>query len=321
MAVKTLETGEAPKILIKNVGNNLQINGWNRPEVMLTSKTEDAALKMQDEIIQVVCPNNCELRVPHKSSLEIGSIGNNARIRLVDGTIALKAVGNSLLLQDVGETTLNAVGNKLSASRVRGDLKIGQIGANAMIAEVTGQVALEAVNGKLNLSKVGGGVNATVGGKALVELSPVSWQAYEINVSGALHCIVPADVDARFDIHCGRERIRISQPDGTETIRSREHTFTLGSGEGTVRLSAGGRVDLTVTDGQPGEDHGLDFEIEKTFARARESLEQRSRTSSPSKRTGKSVSDEEQLMILQMLQNGQISAEQADQLLAALEGS
>ena len=50
MAKKTLETSEAPQVIIEHVGSDLQVKGWDRAEVLVKSSSDnDIALEEQED--------------------------------------------------------------------------------------------------------------------------------------------------------------------------------------------------------------------------------------------------------------------------------
>ncbi len=280
MAKKILETSEVPQIVVENVGNDLQVKGWDRAEILVKSSSDnDIVLEERNGVVVVSCPNDCVLYVPQKADVKVEKVGSNARFRSIDGAVVVGKVGTDLLLrdvgeaqvgivgtdfsarrvrqkmfvekvgssalvQDVGDTNLEFVGSGVIAKRVRGDLKVEKAGSNIMIRDVDGQVSLDAVGGNLHLSDISGGISAEIGGSASVDFSPVSWQTYTIQAAGSIRCNIPADSNVRFDIECGSQRICIKTPKGAETVKEKSHTLKMGDGGAPVKLTAGGGVDI-----------------------------------------------------------------------------
>jgi hypothetical protein len=280
MAKKTLETGETPQVIVENVGNDLQVKGWDRTEILVKSSSDnDIVLEEREDKIVISCPSDCVLYIPQKASLEVKKVGSDARFRSVDGEItigkigtdlllrdvgsaqvdtigsdfsarrvrnelSIKKVGSSALVQDAGSTHLELVGNQLITKRVRGDLKVTQVGSSAIVQDIDGQVTFDNIGGTLHLREVSGGISTKSGGATTVDFSPVSWQAYAIQAAGNIRCHVPADTNAEFEINCNAHRIRIKTSEGTETIKENTHTLTMGDGGAPVKLIAGGGVDI-----------------------------------------------------------------------------
>jgi hypothetical protein len=296
MAKKTLETSDAPQVVVENVGSDLQVKGWDRNEILVKSSSDnDIVLEEREDGVFVACHNDCVLYVPQKASVEVRSVGSGARFRSVDGAViiekvgsdlslrdvgsaqvgiigtdmsarrvreelSVKKVGSSALVKDVGATNLEFVGNQLIAKSVRGDLQVDKVGSNMVAHDIDGQANFDDVGGNLHLRDVSGGISAVVGGAATVDFSPVSWQAYDIKAGSKIRCNVPADANVQFDIECGAQSIRIKGPQGSETIKEKTYTYTMGEGSAPVKLTTGGGVEI-VSQGS-GMDDVENFEID-----------------------------------------------------------
>jgi len=143
-------------------------------------------------------------------------------------------------------------------------LKVNRVGSNVVARDVDGQATLNTVGGNLHLREVSGGITTEVGGNATVDFSPVPWQAYAITAADSVRCNIPADANAHFEIECGAQRIRIKNADGTETIKEKTYTYTVGDGGSAVKLVAGGNVEI-VSQGsglEDLEDFEIDFGVE-----------------------------------------------------------
>jgi hypothetical protein len=280
MAKKTLETSEAPQVIVENVGTDLQVKGWDRFEILVKSSSDnDIVLEEREAGIYVSCPNDCVLYVPQKASVEVKQVGSNARFRSIDGAVvigtvgtdlslrdvgsaqaeivgtdlgvrrvrdalAVKKVGSSAFVQDVGEVNLGVVGSQLVAKRVRGDLQVENVGSSVVVRELAGQVNFSNIGGSLHLRDVSGGINAELSGSATLDFAPVTWQAYAIKAAGSIRCNIPADANVEFEIESGSQRIRIKNAEGSETIKESSHTLILGDGGAPVKLVAGSSVEI-----------------------------------------------------------------------------
>lgn len=285
MANKTIETNDAPHVQVQKVGSDLQIKGWDRPEVLIKSSSDNnLVLEEKDGVIIASSPIECVLYVPHNATIEVNRTGSNARIRSVFGRTEIKSIGSDLavrdigplsvekvgsdfsgkringelniekigssaVLGDVGAVRLGTLGNQLLAKRVRGDLKVDEkVGGNAVLRDVDGQVMLGVVGGSLHLREISGGISAEVGGSVSAEFSPVSWQAYAIDSGGDIRCYLPGETNATIEILSGSQDIRIKTPSQSEKIKEGNYTLTLGEGAASVKLTAGSSVDIRTRD-------------------------------------------------------------------------
>jgi hypothetical protein len=187
-------------------------------------------------------------------------VGTDLSARRVRNLLSADKVGSSASVQDIGEVKFEFVGSQLIAKRVRGDLVIEKVGSNVVVQDIDGQVRFDHIGGSLHLREISGGLTAELGGTATIDFSPVSWQAYDVQAGGGIRCNVPADANARFEIDCAAQRIRIKNAEGAEVIKERHHTCTMGDGAAPVKLTAGGNISI-VSQGSGMED-AMDFEVD-----------------------------------------------------------
>jgi hypothetical protein len=249
-----------------------------------SSSDNNLELEEVDGVVNVSSPSDCVLYVPHDANLEVIKSSRNARIRSVFGSISIKNIGTNLAVRDVGPIHVEKVGTDFSARRVNGDMmveKVGssatvvdvghvkfgtigsqlvskrirgdlivedRVGGNAVVRDVDGQVMISSVGGNLHLREVSGGITVDVRGNATVEFSPVSWQAYGVDSGGKIRSNIPAEANATFEILSGARDIRIKTPEISEKIKEGNYVLTLGEGAASVKLNAGGSVDITTRD-------------------------------------------------------------------------
>jgi hypothetical protein len=244
MVKKSIPTTETPKVVILQVGGNLNLKGWDQNEVRFSANTEDGQIEDLDQEIRVNCSGNCLLRVPHKAIIEIQQVGRQLLVKALNGELIVGNVGANILLKDVAATQIENVGGKLSAKRVSGDLQVESVGGSAIVQEVDGQFSAKAIGGSLHLQQGSGGISARVNGDAVLRFSPVSWQAYAVDAGGRIRCQLPEDVSAMINIVSGAQKIEVKRTDEIEIIRVGEHVLALGDGEATINLSAGSKVTI-----------------------------------------------------------------------------
>ena len=265
MAQKTLETHAQPQIVVEHIGNELSVKGWDRPQVLARSSSDnDILLEERDNRIVVRAAADCVLYVPAKATLAVHQVGTHARFKALGGDLTIGQVGADLILRDVSACQVEKALADLSAKRVRGDLLVKHIGGNAIIRDVDGQFSADGIGGQLHLRDVSGGITVEVGGNASIDFSPVPWQGYAIQAGGNIRCRVPGDANVNFEIINGAQDIRIKTPDRSEKLNEGEYTFTLGEGGAQVKLAAGGsvRVLASATTWEATEHIDVDFGAE-----------------------------------------------------------
>ncbi|OQY30240.1 MAG: hypothetical protein B6243_10625 [Anaerolineaceae bacterium 4572_5.2] len=236
MTKKNIELAENTRVVIKNVGGDLVLKGWNRAELRLRDCVEEDNVQQEDNTIFLNCSGDGVVELPHDVPVEIGNVGGDASVRGLDNTLTLNNVGADLSLRDVGATTVDTVGGDFSARRLRNALEVNSVGGDCVVREVNGQFSAQqigadlvvkgvqgdmlvenvggdcvahdlsgqfsakSVGGDLHLNDVIGGIEATVGGDAVIIFFPVSWQAYSIQAGGAIYARIPEDTSAEFEL-------------------------------------------------------------------------------------------------------------------------
>jgi hypothetical protein len=158
-------------------------------------------------------------------------------------------------------------------------LKVAEhIGGNAVVRDVDGLLDIKSIGGSLHLREVSGDIIADVGGNATLEFSPVSWQNYSIHSGGNVRTHVPGDANATFEILSGARDIQIKTTDISEKLKQGTYTLTLGEGAASVKITAGGGVNITTReiDWEGVQDFEIDFG-EEISSMAEEIAEQATR--------------------------------------------
>ena len=273
MVQKSLELGPAPEIFVEQVAGDLHIKGWKRSEALLKTTCENKIVfELSDKALKISCPEDCILYAPHDSKLNIQQVGKHVRLQALEGVTKIHTVGGGLTLRDVGATNVENVGAEFSAKRVRGDLRVGTIGGGARVRDIDGQFAAASIGGNLRLSDVSGGVTAVARGSARIEISPVPWQAYNITAGGNLRCHAPEDLNAEIAFSSGAQKIQLSFPNRSETVREGLYTAEFGEGGTSIQFNAGGKIELGGLDSDWDNDDSFDIHLEGDFSRMAESI-------------------------------------------------
>ena len=80
MAKKTLETSDAPQVVVENVGSDLQVKGWDRNEILVKSSSDnDIVLEEREDGVFVACRLDARLigrvRAGHGIEADAGQAG------------------------------------------------------------------------------------------------------------------------------------------------------------------------------------------------------------------------------------------------------
>jgi len=239
----SLPTVPAPRIVLADIRGNLQVKGWDRPEVYVrTSSSETPTLEALDDAIQVKCQTDCTVRLPQEANVRLEIAHGNARFKLLENTLVVEQVKGNLALQNIGPASVKIVKGNLLAKQIQGDLSVEEVAGNAMVRDVLGNCVLAQVTGNLDLREMEGSVQALANGNLRLRLSLLLGESYTLEAKGNLSCKVPDDADLEVNLHSASRKIRFALPAGKQSIQAEEHRITLGDGSTPMQLTASGNL-------------------------------------------------------------------------------
>lgn len=352
----TISAGRTPKIMIEFIGGDLSLVGWDGEDILLKGNDEEMQFNQNGETVTVSCEDDLSLRVPKSASILVKKIAGDASIRGVMGGIEVGEIEGDLSIRDVNSAAIGTLHSDFSLRGAKGNLSIKKAHSDVSIREVDGNVSLESVADDLALRDVRGNVNANVGEDVVLYLNPKAGNTYSVHAGDDILLVMPPTANAILTLNADSIDIEWKGVKNDEDVTSR--VITLGDGSSIVNLVAGGdiRVSNQPNAGETAEDFGnfagigMDWSgfgerISRQVSRAAKQVEEATRRMDQKmSRRGPKVnvnmgrwnwdvspkgvpmpskpqaSDEERMAILKMLQEKKITAEDAEKLLAALEG-
>jgi hypothetical protein len=263
MEEQSVNTSGAPEVIIGEVGGSLTVKGWEETEVRARSESGGLNFHEEQDTVNVSCSGDLSLRVPSGSSVKIGTVGGDARVKLIEDPLSIELVRGGLTLRSVGPVQLGTVQGDLLAREVAGNLRIERVGGSLTARQIDGAFEVERTGGDLALREVDGPIQATAGGTARLRLDIVPDEGCKVSAGGDIHFRLPAEVNAAFRLSSGAQTLVLDLPDQRATLRQGEHSLTLGEGGAEISLSAGGVINLTAREDAPGPaDFHFEFEGE-----------------------------------------------------------
>ena len=267
MGQKSVSTGLTPKVLIQAVHGDLQVKGWDRPEVLLrTSAEEQGLLEQEGDSVRIRCHGDCVIRLPHEAAIETESVDGNAFFKLLKGRLSIERVAGSLDLRNIESAQLNTIQGNLLAKGATGDLVVEQVGGNAIARDIQGHCTLKQIGGNLDLSDGEQDIESTAGGNVRVRLCLLGGQNYHIRAGGNLHCQVPEEASLRADLSSSARRIQLKLPEGKSTLAEGSHSLTLAGGQAAMVLAAKGGILFVCQEADWGNADDIQEEIDEVFA-------------------------------------------------------
>ena len=127
MSRRVIETGPAPDILIEKILGDLQVRGWESPQVSVNGDPDEMDLQQQDGNIRLSCRGDCDLYVPQGAVLTIGSVHGDASLKLLSDLLTIDQVLGDLDLRSIAAVKINMVHGDLAAKNISHDLIIQQV--------------------------------------------------------------------------------------------------------------------------------------------------------------------------------------------------
>ncbi len=265
MSQKSVNTSLAPEVTIEAVTGDLQVKGWEEPQVSVRADSDNGLLLEADgDAVRLSCQGSCIVRLPQGATLQVGTVNGNARFKLLEDPLTIQKVMGTLTLRNVVDASIQSVHGGLYAKRVAGELHIDEVLGSAYARAVEGNCRLERVGGNLDVRDVDGELSVTAGGNGRVRLRQINGDDFQVSVGGSLNCRVSEAVNLQVSLTSAAGSIRVKVPGQSAVIQENNYALTLGSGASRMALSAGGAIFFTSQeadwgDGDDDEDAGDDF--------------------------------------------------------------
>jgi hypothetical protein len=265
MDKQTISTSLAPEIVIEAVMGNLQVKGWDRPEVSVRANPDDLSLKEQDDVVHISCRGNCTLSLPQGATLRVDKVHGEARFKQLEDQLSIGEALGPVTLRHVAETTIQSCHGDLFAKYITGDLRAERVLGNAYIREVQGSCGIEDIAGNLDLRSVESNIQVAARGNARVRLPYLGGMTYQIEAHGNAHVRIPAGSNLALHLECGSGNLTLRLPDQPKQLQTKRMDLVLGSGEAEMTISARGNLYLAHEDADEDE-RGMGYEFGEEFS-------------------------------------------------------
>ncbi|HET7011519.1 MAG TPA: hypothetical protein VFI11_12160 [Anaerolineales bacterium] len=340
------EVGPHPRVHITSIDGDLRVSG--RPGTRLEAQAGSRGgllVQARGNGVEVTCRSGCLLFLPEDSTLEVERVSGDARLADLAGELRLGDIAGDLSLRHVGATHVEHVSGDLAVRRLVSGLRVAIVDGSARMEQVTGPVHIDQVAGDLRAIHLEGGLQVHARGDAMLEWLPPAGSSSSVRAEGDVVCRFLTSASARVTGRAQGDLRMMGERSAGES------TVTLGGGEATVEISAGGdvlvthggteftaglaeeissQVEATLADVEAGLEgmdlsaYGLEAQdlrqkVHRAISRALRRARQGSPETAEEETVGAEPTDDERLAILRMLEDGKISVEQAESLLRALE--
>jgi SHOCT-like domain len=344
------------------VGGDVNVRGIGGPDTIVESDGPDhKVLQIKDSLSIGSSGGDCTCRMPQGAKIAFENVGGDMHVKDIYGAIQLSRLGGDFSSRRTCGMSVGSVGGCCDMRGVNGDLTLTSAGCDAVIQECSGMVRVEDIGGDCVIRDIPAGFEiGQVGGDLEISTAVQPGAQCRAHAQGDLGIELPPESSVRLIFPAGTE---LSLADGLAAYTEGDQMIvTLGSGEATIELSAGGDVTVRLDDGQRRgaarnfDDYmmnvsaqidahlrGLEdlddlpervrFGVERRINAAMRQVQSAQREArraadaarkdawGPSQwQDGESSSEAERMAILKMLEEGKITVQDAQKLLAALEG-
>jgi hypothetical protein len=237
-----IATGPTPTLIIDEIEGELQIVGWDRPELHAQGpRAGEIAYNEESRDVELSARRNCMLQTPLQSSLRARQIEGHASLNLLLGAVEIDKVEGNFSSNSTGPLKIGDVNGNLSVRSVAGSFSAESIDGNARVTQVAGNLYLSAVNGNLNVSEIVGNVQANADGNADLSLNLAEGQHVQVTADGNINCRIQPDAGVVVRLKA-EGSIRVKNLG--EQRRSEDDCleFVLGNGGAVLDLNADGDI-------------------------------------------------------------------------------
>jgi hypothetical protein len=242
MSQQTYPTSLAPEVIIETIQGNLQLKGWDRPEVSVKAQPDDLSLEEQDDVLHLSCQGNCVVKLPTGAAVQVGKVQGEARFKYLDDALQIDQVAGNLTLRNLAEVQIKSVDGALYARNIAGDLSAESVSGDVSARNIQGCCRLPKVTGNLDLRGVEDSLEAGCRGNARLRLYSLNGESYSLEANGNLSVEIPPDANLDVKLHSAGESIRLRLAGQNQNLSTSSHELTLGDGGAVLQLVAGGSI-------------------------------------------------------------------------------
>ena len=231
---KTIDTSDAPELVIECKNNDLKLHGQDEHSVVVESDDEQVKVIITGNRIVISANAETEIHAPHATIVHMTDVGD-LKIYEISGGIDVGNIGGDLRGEDVGAITIQNVGGDCDLEDVNGPVRISSVSGDCKLEGVTDSINIGAVGGDLKAEDVAFvGTSVSVGGDVSLKIMP-GLEPGSINAGGDVSLELAEGANATLSI--------------TDSEGMRQIKF--GNGTAAIKISAGGDVSVRAD----GEEH------------------------------------------------------------------
>jgi DUF4097 and DUF4098 domain-containing protein YvlB len=243
------------RLEVNQVEGDVSVTTWDRAEmrVVVSAHEEEFELEIRHSGSTVRLEvkgewgepvwADLEITVPLAMAIELSGVSMNATVEGAGGDVSVNSVEGTIEVSGGdGNVALNAVDGDISLRGASGNIALNAVDGVVTVSEAEGNIAVQAVDGDVSLEGVRSDhveVNS-VDGDITYQGTITDGGRYFLSThDGDLYVTIPGGANARVSVSTFAGELEADFPIEIEgDIGKRHFSFTLGSGDALVELSA-----------------------------------------------------------------------------------
>jgi DUF4097 and DUF4098 domain-containing protein YvlB len=250
---RTFEVGPAPDLRVDTFAGAVTVRAGSGGEIRVvatkraprTSDPERIEIQMVEQgnglVVRAQNPRrlsnaavNFEITAPPGTRLDAHSGSGSVQVNGLEGGVRVDTGSGSVTLRDLkGDVDAHTGSGSMEASKVEGSLVLDTGSGRVTIEDMVGDSKAHTGSGGIDVYGARGiGLFDTGSGSVEYEGSPVGECRFKTG-SGSITLRLPADLDARVDLHTGSGSIDVAYPVDGQASRN-DVQGVIGSGDGAT---------------------------------------------------------------------------------------
>jgi hypothetical protein len=332
-------------VRILAIGGDLRLTGADSRRLEAQAgRRGGLRVTTKGEGVELTCDGGCLVFLPAGCRVEIGRIAGDGRVTDLTGPLKIESVEGDLRLRRLGPVSLGHVRGDLQAQRLRGEFSAEAVGGDVRLEKLEGNLRLTSVSGDLRVTALEGEFGVQVGGDASVGYAPRAGSKSVVEADGDVRIRVPLGASLRAELKAGGD-LRV-EASGERFPGEDALALTMEGGAAELAVAAKGDLSFIETahadasdlagaitaqveaalveadvelDSGFGEEGDLASTVGDEVRRAVDRALRREREETTSAAEASGDPEGERKLILTMLAEHRITADEAEALFRALE--
>lgn len=245
MQKHSLSVGLTPLVMVRSVGGDLRLSGWDSAELMAKTDGELLDIRESGNNYTVACDSDLILSLPRAAVVQIEEVSGDADLRNNTGKISIESVLGDLSLRNVAEIEANAAHGDLIVRNASGACRFENTYGDASFRNLQQGLVVRQVGADLYLRDVYGDVEASAHGSAVIYARPEPGSTTNVKALGDILLRLMPDTDVELELDgADVSQVRLDVGEQPE-IESLPFRTVLGSGASKIKLHALGELVVT----------------------------------------------------------------------------